>query len=356
MTSLKSIEGKALTNTPLTKEEALSVLQMSDEELMDLVAASKRVREKFFGRKIKLNHLVNVKSGLCPEDCHYCSQSKDSKAPIDKYPLMDPNEIISQVEHGMAVGAKRACLVASGRGPSTREVNEFCDAVKTLKDRHPDMEVCACLGLLMEGQAQKLKDAGVDAYNHNINTSKTHYEKICGTHDYDDRVDTIQKAHGAGLSSCSGILAGMGEADEDLVEAAMDLRSHGAESVPVNFLIAVQGTRLAGLNTLNPQRCLKILAMFRFVNPAAELRIAGGREVHLRHLQPLGLMIANSIFIGDYLTTKGQSARQDLEMIRDLGYSVLGQSDDFLESILGQPASGSELKDGAAVPTAAATA
>lgn len=354
MTTWNQLEEKALQNKPLTKDEALSVLNASDDQLMDLVSSAKRVREKFFEKKVKLNHLVNVKSGLCPEDCHYCSQSKDSKAPIDKYPLMDPKEIIAQVEHGMAVGAKRACLVASGRGPSTREVNEFCDAVKTLKDSHPDMEVCACLGLLMEGQAQKLKEAGVDAYNHNINTSKSHYEKICGTHDYDDRVETIKKAHGAGLSSCSGILAGMGESNEDLVEAAMSLREQNADSVPVNFLIAVQGTRLAGLNTLNPQRCLKILAMFRLVNPAAELRIAGGREVHLRHLQPIGLMIANSIFIGDYLTTKGQTARQDLEMIRDLGYSVLGQPENFLESILGKPDAGSELKDEAhAVPVTA---
>lgn len=347
------IERKALQNEPLTREEALTVLTSSDDDLMSLISSAKRVREKFFGKKMKLNYLVNVKSGLCPEDCHYCTQAKDSQAPIEKYPLMHPDDIVSKVEQGLAVGAVRACLVASGRGPSNRELNEFCDAVKSLKGHHPEVEVCACLGLLMKGQAEKLKDAGVDAYNHNINTSKSHYEKICGTHGYDDRLETIGKAHGAGLSSCSGVLAGMGETNEDLIETAFILREQNADSVPINFLIAARGTRLEGMNSLTPQRCLRILAMFRLVNPSAELRIAGGREVHLRHLQPLGLMIANSIFVGDYLTTKGQCAREDLEMIRDLGYTVLGQSDDFLESFLGRPDSASEFKERTPIPAEA---
>jgi biotin synthase len=206
------------------------------------------------------------------------------------------------------------------------------------------VEVCACLGLLRDGQADKLKDAGVDAYNHNLNTSRSHYEKICGTHTYNDRVDTVEKAKAGGLSACSGVLTGMGETNEDLAEIAQALRTQKVESVPINFLIPIDGTPLARKNNLSPWRCLRILSMFRLANPAAELRIAGGREVHLRHLQPLGLMVANSIFIGDYLTTRGQSARTDLEMIRDLGYRILNQPDDFLEKFLGSAQPVGELK------------
>ncbi len=345
MMNWESIADKSIRGEDLTREEALSVLQASDAETPSVVAAASRARQKFFGNRVKLNHLVNVKSGLCPEDCHYCSQAADSTAPIEKYPLMKPEEIIRQAEIGMAAGATRACLVASGRGPSNRELDQFCDAVKELKKTRPEVEVCACLGLLMEGQASKLKEAGVDAYNHNLNTSASFYERICKTHAYDDRVDTVEKAKAGGMSPCSGVLTGMGETDEDLVEVGFALRRQKVESVPVNFLIPIAGTPLAKKNNLTPLRCLRILSMFRLINPSAELRIAGGREVHLRHLQPLGLMVANSIFLGDYLTTKGQSAREDLEMIRDLGYKVLGQPDDFLEKTLGAPAPEGELKE-----------
>ncbi len=345
MTQWNNLADKALNNELLTTAEALSVLQAPDTETFAIVAAAERVRRHHFGGKVKLNYLVNVKSGLCPEDCHYCSQSKDSEAPIEKYGLMPADDIIREAEKGTAVGATRACLVASGRGPSHRELSQFCDAVRELKSRKPDVEVCACLGLLMDGQADKLKDAGVDAYNHNLNTSQEHYERICKTHAYSDRVDTVEKAKAGGLSPCSGVLTGMGETDDDLVNVAAALRRQGVASVPVNFLISIEGTLLQRKSFLNPHRCLRILSMFRLMNPAAELRIAGGREIHLRTLQPLGLLVANSIFIGDYLTTKGQTARQDLEMIRDLGLTVLGQPDDFLETVLGTPASGAEIKD-----------
>lgn len=335
---LKSIEEKALKNEPLSRAEALSVLQTEDADLMDVVSSARRVRENFFGKRVKLNYLVNVKSGLCPEDCHYCSQSKDSEAPIDKYPLMSAEEIIANAERGMSVGAKRACLVASGRGPSHRELGQFCEAVKTLKDKHPHLEVCACLGLLSENQPEKLKEAGVFAYNHNINTSKAHYEKICGTHSYDDRLDTMHRAQDKGLSACSGVLVGMGETDADIVDMAFTLRDKHVESIPVNFLVSIDKTPLQKTCNLTPQKCLKVLALMRFVNPTVEIRIAGGREINLRTLQPLGLMIANSIFIGDYLTTKGQSPLADLQMIHDLGYVVEGQAADFLAKTLTPPA------------------
>jgi biotin synthase len=192
------------------------------------------------------------------------------------------------------------------------------------------VEVCACLGLLAGGQAERLRAAGADAYNHNLNTAEARYGEICTTHSYADRADTVRRARAAGLSPCSGLIAGMGESDADLVDVAFALRELEPDSVPVNFLIPFDGTPLAGQWALTPQRCLRILAMVRFTCPDAEVRIAGGREIHLRTLQPLALHIANSIFLGDYLTSEGQPGRNDLEMIADAGFTVEGTDEGTL--------------------------
>jgi biotin synthase len=192
------------------------------------------------------------------------------------------------------------------------------------------VEVCACLGLLSEGQAARLKAAGADAYNHNLNTSEATYGDICTTHDFSDRVDTVNQARESGLSPCSGLIAGMGESDADLVDVVFALRELDPDSVPVNFLIPFEGTPLAAEWNLTPQRCLRILAMVRFVCPDAEVRLAGGREVQLRSMQPLALHLANSIFLGDYLTSEGQAGKADLEMIADAGFVVEGAEETTL--------------------------
>ncbi|MBL9123579.1 MAG: biotin synthase BioB, partial [Planctomycetaceae bacterium] len=185
-----------------------------------------------------------------------------------------------------------------------------------------DLQICACLGLLTPEQAQQLKDCGVDKVNHNLNTSEAHYASICSTHSYADRLNTLKAVRAAGMQLCSGGIIGMGERPDDLVSMAFELRGLGVESIPVNFLNPIDGTPLEGTSNLNPRDCLKALCMFRLANPASELRIAGGREIHLRSLQPLGLYAANSIFIGDYLTTKGQPADDDYRMLADLGFEV----------------------------------
>jgi biotin synthase len=214
--------------------------------------------------------------------------------------------------------------VASGRGPTDKDVARVSDMIATFKADHPDVEVCACLGLLSDGQAERLRQAGTTAYNHNLNTAETNYGDICTTHSYRDRAQTVTKAKQAGLSPCSGLIAGMGETDAELVDVAFALRELDPDSVPVNFLIPFEGTPLGGQWTLTPQRCLRILAMVRFVCPDAEVRLAGGREIHLRSLQPLALHIVNSIFLGDYLTSEGQPGGRDLEMIADAGLFVEG--------------------------------
>ena len=184
------------------------------------------------------------------------------------------------------------------------------------------MKVCACLGLLDDAQAQLLADAGVDRYNHNVNTSAGHHAAITTTHGYDDRVRTLEAVRRAGISPCSGFIAGMRETDGQLVDVAFALRDLDADSIPVNFLNAIPGTPLEGVDELNPRRCLKILALFRFVCPSKEIRVAGGRELNLGSLQPLALYAANSVFVGDYLTTPGQAAEADYRMIEDLGFEI----------------------------------
>ncbi len=327
MTWLDSLADKAVACELPTRDEALAVLASGDDELMDVVAAAFRVRRQFFGRRVKLNYLVNIKSGLCPEDCFYCSQRVGSAADVLKYTWLKSDEVIASAEAGVAGGARRVCLVASGRGPTDKDVDRVAGTVAAFKERNPDVEVCACLGLLSDGQAERLAAAGTTAYNHNLNTSGGHYADICTTHEYADRVSTVESAKSAGLSPCSGLIAGMGETDDDLVDVAFALRAMRPDSVPVNFLIPFDGTPLEGRWELTPQRCLRILAMVRFVNPDAEVRLAGGREIHLRTLQPLALHVVNSVFLGDYLTSEGQPGAADLAMIADAGFTVQGAED-----------------------------
>lgn len=286
MDLLNTLVDKGLRRELPTRAEALAVLATSDDDLLDVVAAAGKVRRHWFGRRVKLNYLVNLKSGLCPEDCSYCSQRLGSKAEILKYTWLKPDAASKAAAAGVAGGAKRVCLVASGRGPTDRDVDRVAGTIKAIKDQNEGVEVCACLGLLSDGQADRLREAGADAYNHNLNTSESTYGDITTTHTYADRVDTVQKAHAAGLSACSGLIAGMGESDEDLVDVVFSLRDLDPDSVPVNFLIPMEGTPLAAEWHLTPQRCLRILAMVRFVCPDVEVRIAGGREVHLRTMQP----------------------------------------------------------------------
>ncbi|MGW4650279.1 biotin synthase BioB [Kitasatospora sp. NPDC004289] len=340
MDLLDTLTAKGLRRELPTREEALAVLATTDDELLDVVAAAGRVRRQWFGRRVKLNYLVNLKSGLCPEDCNYCSQRLGSKAEILKYTWLKPEQAAEAAAAGLAGGAKRVCLVASGRGPTDRDIDRVADTIAAIKDSNEAVEVCACLGLLSDNQAERLKAAGADAYNHNLNTSEATYGDITTTHTYADRVDTVQKAHGAGLSACSGLIAGMGESDEDLVDVVYALREIGSDSVPVNFLIPFEGTPLAKEWNLTPQRCLRILAMVRFVCPDVEVRIAGGREVHLRSMQPLGLHIANSIFLGDYLTSEGQAGQADLDMIADAGFVVEGAGEATLPRHRSEAAAG----------------
>lgn len=326
----EAMANKALLGETLTKEEALEVLAAPDMELLPLLQAAYRVRHHYFGNKVKLNMIINAKSGLCPEDCGYCSQSIRSAAPIDKYPLLEKETLIAGAREAMQRKAGTYCIVTSGRGITDRELDQVIEAIREIKREMP-LKICACLGLITQEQAEKLKAAGVDRYNHNLNTSAGHYAQITTTHTYEDRVQTVNHAKQAGLSPCSGCIVGMGETHEDVYEMALALRHLDADSIPVNFLNPIPGTPLEGKKELNPRYCLKVLCLFRFINPAKEIRIAGGREVNLRSLQPLGLYPANAIFVGDYLTTAGQEAALDHQMIADLGFEIELRVEDTIQ-------------------------
>lgn len=312
---------QVLRGEPITRDQAMSILEAPDLDVLPILSAGFRIRHQHFGKSVQLYFLMSAKSGLCPEDCHYCSQSKISEAPVPKYNILKRDDLLEAARLASERGAKTYCLVISARGPNEREINAVEQIVPEIKEKY-GLDICACLGLLSRDQADRLKACGVDRVNHNLNTSEEYYADICTTHTYADRVQTLRHVRDAGMEMCSGGIIGMGEKLDDIVSMAFDLRELGVQSIPLNFLNAIEGTPLQTRDELTANDCLRALAMFRFVNPDRELRISGGREIHLRSLQPLGLYVANSLFVGDYLTTKGQAPQADYDMIRDLGFEV----------------------------------
>jgi biotin synthase len=312
---------KSLAGAILSREEMRGVLSAPDGELPDLLQAAFKVREHSCGRKVHLHMLINARSGLCPEDCHYCSQSKISKASIAKYPLLSRERLLDGAYRAKAARAVRYCIVTSGRAPSERDMDRLASVVQEIRER-VEINICCCLGLMTEEQARSLKAAGVERVNHNLNTSRRFYPEICTTHTYDDRVRTVENVRKAGLSTCCGGIVGMGETDEDLMDLALTLRQLDVASIPVNFLHPIPGTPIERRRDLTPERCLKALCLFRFLNPAKEIRVAGGRELNLGAKQPLALYPANSLFVNGYLTTPGQTAADTHRMIEESGFEV----------------------------------
>jgi biotin synthase len=322
MDNFSSLAQKSLAGAALSREEALAVLQSEDGRLPELLQAALTVRERFFGRTVKICLLQNARSGLCPEDCSYCSQSAISTASINKYRLLSTAQLLAGAYKAVEAGARRYCMVTSGRGPSERDIEQLAEAARTIKHEFPDLEICLSLGLMSEPQARQLKEAGVGWINHNLNTSRRFYPEICTTHTYDDRVETVQNVKRAGLSTCSGGIIGMGESDEDILDLAYAARELAIDSVPVNFLYPIAGTPLGERQDFVPTRGLKTLCLMRFLNPRSEVRMAAGRELYLGSWGGLALYPANSIFVEGYLTTPGQQAQAARKLVEDAGFTV----------------------------------
>ncbi len=310
----------SLNGTPLTREECQEILNYSDNDLMALLYEAFRVRYKYFGRHVHVQVLRNAKSGLCSEDCHYCAQSRISSAPIEKYPLVSAETLLAEARKAAHSKATRLCISMSGTRPSVMELKQLCDTIYTIK-KEIGIPLCATPGLLTADQAMQLKAAGLDRVNHNLNTSRRYYDRICTTHSYQDRLDTIAVCQEAGLEVCSGGIVGQGETDDDIIDMLLELRTIHPQAVPINFLIPIEGTPFGHFDTgLNPRKCLKILCLARFLNPQSEVRAAGGWEYHMRYLKPLALYAADSIFVTGYLTTGGTSIKEVHDMITDMGF------------------------------------
>jgi biotin synthase len=311
----------ALTGGAPTREEALAVLQSPDDELLAVLHAAFRVRLHYHGRDVRIHVLRNAKSGLCRENCAFCSQAIGAYSGVDRYVMQTVDELVAGARKAHEMGAVKYCMVTATRGPSAKELDVVCAAVRQIKSEM-NIKVCTSLGLLNPGQAEQLAAAGVDRFNHNLEASRNYFPQVCQTHSYDDRIATVRAAKAAGMEACCGGIVGMGETLEDRIDLAFELRELGVESIPVNFLDPRPGTPLGHVQRLTPVECLKALCMFRFVNPSRDIRAAGGREVCLKHLQPLALYPANSMFTEGYLTTPGQGYEDDLALIAEAGFRV----------------------------------
>ena len=317
----------------LPQDTYIDMLTNSSVELLSLLNAAFAVRKHFHGKNVTVHIINNVSNGLCSEDCNYCPQSKSSKADIVEYSEKSKEEILVEAKQAYEAGAHRYCMVYAGRQTGERKAERIADLVRTIKAQYP-IEVCVSAGIMDENSTEILKQAGLDRLNHNLNTSASQYAKICTTHTFADRINTLKAARNSGLEVCSGIIAGMGETPGELIELALMLRNLEAKSIPVNFLLPIVGNKLKNVENLTPEYCLKILCLFRFINPQAEIRTAAGREYHLRSMEAMSLYPANSLFMDGYLNTRGKSRHDTLQMIIDAGFTI--KSDKSAEELLVQ--------------------
>ncbi len=317
------LKEKVLSGARVKLEEAKCLLEVTDVETPFLFVSAYEIRRKFLGKNVELCAIANARSGACTENCAYCAQSSFHKAKIPVYPLLKADEIFKRAKRAREIGAGYFCIVTSGK--KIKEGKDFQEILKAISKIRSKLKinVDASLGELTLKQAKALKNAGLLRYNHNLETAQSLYSKVCTTHTYSDRLKTIENIKKAGLELCSGGIFGMGESARQRLELLFALRDLSPHCIPINFLNPIQGTKFQNRKPLAPLEFLKIIAVARFLFPRQEIKACGGREANLRSLQPLLFLAgANSIIIGDYLTTKGNLPQYDLQMIRDMGLKI----------------------------------
>lgn len=288
----------------------------------DLVMSAGKISDKYKKNNVFTCSIINAKSGFCSEDCAFCPQSSHHETGVKTYSMVSEEEIVNRAIRMQEAGATNFSMVTSGFMLDEREIDIVTSATAAIKKK-TDLTVCASVGGLTEPLARQLKESGVSNYHHNLETARSHFDEICTTHDYDDDIQTVKIAQSAGLRACSGGIMGMGESWEQRVELAFTLKELDVDSIPLNFLNPIPGTRMEDMPLLPPMEALKVIALFRIINPEKDIPICGGRERTLKDFQSWVFMAgANGLMIGDYLTTAGRNIEMDIEMIKDMGLAV----------------------------------
>jgi len=320
---INEVEERILAGGAINRAEADALLASPQEFLMHLMAAADRVRMHFKGNRFDSCSLVNARSGLCGEDCSFCAQSRHHHTDCDTYGLLSTEEILASARAAQESGASRFCTVTSGGALSDKEFDRLIDTLQRVHDE-VDIALDASLGFLDDERASRLAAAGVTRYNHNLETSRDHYPKICSTHTYDQRVATVRQAMSHGFSACCGGIMGLGESPSQRLDLAFTLAELGVDCVPINILNPRPGTPLENAVSPEPLEVMKTVALFRLILPRATIKIAGGREKNLGDFQAMALRAgANGMIIGGYLTTSGRSVEDDLRMVRQAGFEVV---------------------------------
>lgn len=320
--TVKALAEKSIAHKGISEAEAKSLYTMGQEHPFLIFAYGSEIREHFKGKTVSLCSIINAKSGICPENCRFCAQSAHYHTDAPVYGLLSSQDIVEKAREAKGWGARYFSIVTSGTSIDTeKEWNEIYDAIKGINSL--GIKPCGSLGMLNDEKARQLKEAGLFRYHHNLETSRSYFDNICSTHEYDDDVETNRAAKRAGLSVCCGGIIGLGETIEHRIEMAMTLKEIGVDSVPINILNPIAGTPFEGNPPLSPMEILLTVAIYRFILPDKDIKLCGGKEKNLRQLLPLGIVAGcNSLMTGNYLTTTGREALKDIEMISDLGLEV----------------------------------
>jgi biotin synthase len=316
-TFIKEAMDVVLSGKDISFEDAEKLLCSND--LYTLAHCSNTITRRFNGDVVDVETLVNAKSGGCPEDCSFCAQSSWYNTGINKYPLLSQETILEQAQKAKEIGANSFCLVCAYRSAPEKEFEQICKTIFEIKNKVM-IDVNVSLGFITHERARRLKSLGVKRYNHNLETSESYFSKICKTHDFYDRVNTAKIVKEEGLELCCGGIIGMGESTRQRLELAFSIKSLQPDEVPINILIARRGTPLENSNPLDPMGAIKTIAIWRFIMPKTILKIAGGREIHLKDKERIALKAgANGIITGGYLTTGGNNSTMDIAMIKEIG-------------------------------------
>ena len=302
----------------LSLEELAALADVPDSAVPALAALAHEVRLEWCGDTVEVEGILSAKTGGCPEDCHFCSQSAKFESPVQAMPFLDTADVLAAARETAALGATEFCIMLAIRGPDERTMDRICELVPLVQDE-VGLNVAVSAGIVTEAQAKRFAEVGVHRYNHNLETAESFFENVVTTHTWAERFDTCQLIREQGMELCCGVLLGMGESIDQRLELIGQLRAVDPAEVPLNFLNPRPGTPFAGLPLTEPLEAIRWISLFRLGLPSVILRYAGGREVTLRELQALGLTSGiNALIVGNYLTTLGRSPEEDLQMLSDL--------------------------------------